>query len=83
MSRQNNGFNFRLQVADSRGHTLFRKEDANKGKFAFTTEDYEMFEVCFFSTVTGQLPLQLQFVIIQRDCQELLVIALFPGPPPE
>ena len=42
------------QVADSRGHTLFRKEDASKGKFAFTTEDYELFEVCFLSTVTGE-----------------------------
>ena len=43
-----------LQVADSRGHTLFRKEDASKGRFAFTTEDYELFEVCFLSTVTGK-----------------------------
>ena len=42
------------QVADSRGHTLFRKEDASKGKFAFTTEDYELFEVCFLTTVTGE-----------------------------
>jgi len=25
------------------------KEDATKGKFAFTTEDYDMFEVCFES----------------------------------
>ena len=40
-------------MADSRGHTLFQKDDASKGKFAFTTEDYDMFEVCFHSTVTG------------------------------
>ena len=44
---------YTLQVADSRGHTLFQKDDASKGKFAFTTEDYDMFEVCFHSTVTG------------------------------
>ena len=43
-----------IQVADSRGHTLFQKDDASKGKFAFTTEDYDMFEVCFHSTVTGK-----------------------------
>ena len=44
-----------LQVADSKGHTLFRKESATKGRFAFTTEDYDMFEVCFYSIITGQL----------------------------
>ena len=43
-----------LQVADSKGHTLFRKESATKGRFAFTTEDYDMFEVCFYSIVTGE-----------------------------
>lgn len=42
-------------MADSKGHTLFRKEDAAKGRFAFTTEDYEMFDVCFYSIVTGKL----------------------------
>ena len=44
-----------LQVADSKGHTLFRKESAAKGRFAFTTEDYDMFEVCFYSVITGEL----------------------------
>ena len=44
----------RVQVADSKGHTLFRKESAGKGRFAFTTEDYDMFEVCFYSIITGQ-----------------------------
>lgn len=44
---------FALQVADSRGHTLFQKDDVSKGKFAFTTEDYDMFEVCFQSAVVG------------------------------
>lgn len=36
-----------LHVSDSKGHTLYNKDDASKGKFAFTTEEYEMFEVCF------------------------------------
>ena len=43
-----------VQVADSKGHTLFRKEAAIKGRFAFTTEDYDMFEVCFYTIITGQ-----------------------------
>ncbi|XP_013397521.1 transmembrane emp24 domain-containing protein 10 [Lingula anatina] len=37
----------KLVVVDSRGHILYQKDDASKGKFAFTTEDYDMFEVCF------------------------------------
>ena len=38
-----------LTVTDSKGHVLFKKEDATKGKFAFTTEDYEMYKICFQS----------------------------------
>lgn len=38
-----------LLVTDSKGHVLYNKEDAERGKFAFTTEEYDMFEVCFES----------------------------------
>ncbi|KAM5138648.1 transmembrane emp24 domain-containing protein 10 [Mantella aurantiaca] len=38
-----------LRVTDSIGHILYSKEDAKKGKFAFTTDDYEVYEVCFES----------------------------------
>ncbi|KAM3871026.1 transmembrane emp24 domain-containing protein 10-like [Diretmus argenteus] len=51
-----------LKITDSSGHTLYTKEDASKGKFAFTTEDYDMFEVCFESKSpmgTGRVPDQL------------------------
>ncbi|MBN3294904.1 TMEDA protein, partial [Amia calva] len=51
-----------LQIIDSSGHILYSKEDASKGKFAFTTEDYDMFEVCFeskFPMGTGRVPDQL------------------------
>ena len=44
----------RTQVIDSKGHTLFRKEDITKGKFAFTTEEYEIFDVCFLSHTSGE-----------------------------
>jgi hypothetical protein len=42
-----------IEVIDSKGHTLFRKDDVDEGKFAFTTEDYEMFDVCFI-TITKE-----------------------------
>ena len=41
-----------FQVRDSENHILFSKEDASKGKFAFTTDNYDMFEVCLESQVT-------------------------------
>ncbi|NWZ94402.1 TMEDA protein, partial [Nesospiza acunhae] len=53
---------FLLQITDSAGHILYAKEDASKGKFAFTTEDYDMFEACFESKLpvgTGRMPDQL------------------------
>jgi len=39
-------------ITDSKSHTLFKKEDATRGKFAFTTEEYDMFQVCFETRVT-------------------------------
>ncbi|XP_005047481.1 PREDICTED: transmembrane emp24 domain-containing protein 10 [Ficedula albicollis] len=51
-----------FQITDSAGHILYAKEDATKGKFAFTTEDYDMFEACFESKLpvgTGRMPDQL------------------------
>ena len=30
---------------------LYNKDDATKGKFAFTTEEYDMFEICFESRI--------------------------------
>lgn len=38
-----------LTVTDSTGHVLYKKEDATKGKFAFTTDDYDMYKVCLES----------------------------------
>lgn len=40
-----------LKVTDSKGHVLYNKDDATKGKFAFTTEEYDMFEICFESHI--------------------------------
>jgi emp24/gp25L/p24 family/GOLD len=35
------------QILDSKGNKLYGKEDAQKGKFAFSVDEYEMIEVCF------------------------------------
>ncbi|BFZ11692.1 hypothetical protein BsWGS_14731 [Bradybaena similaris] len=50
---QDNGQRADLSVTDSRGHILYSKENAVKGKFAFTTEEYDQFEVCFTSQAAG------------------------------
>jgi hypothetical protein len=42
-----------LKVIDSKDHTLYNKEEAKEGKFAFTTDDQDMFEICFTSEKTG------------------------------
>ena len=36
---------------DIKGHTLVSHEDKSKGKFAFTTDDYEVYEICVISKV--------------------------------
>ena len=36
-----------LEVKDTKGHTLYNKEDATKGRFAFTTEEFDIFDICF------------------------------------
>merc|ERR550532_1902516 len=49
------GVKTHLSVTDMKQHVLFAKADASSGKFAFTTEDYDRFEVCFVSeTDPGQ-----------------------------
>lgn len=42
-----------LQVKDTKGHILYNKEDATHGKFAFTTEEFDIFDVCFETKVSG------------------------------
>jgi len=42
-----------LKVTDSKDHILYQKENAETGKFAFTTDDQDLFEVCFTSVRLG------------------------------
>ena len=41
------GYPTHLEVKDTKDHILYNKEDATKGRFAFTTEEYDIFEICF------------------------------------
>lgn len=43
-----------MQVTDAKGHILYKKDDVSDGKFAFTTEDYDMFEICFHTKASGK-----------------------------
>lgn len=48
-----------LQILDSKGNKLYGKEDAQKGKFAFSVDEYEMIEICFetkFEVQYGHAP---------------------------
>ncbi|PAV59187.1 hypothetical protein WR25_24610 [Diploscapter pachys] len=42
------GFTGSIHVTDTRGHTLYKRENFNdlKGKFAFTADEYDVFEIC-------------------------------------
>jgi hypothetical protein len=40
-----------LMVIDTKGQHFVNRESTEKGKFAFTTDDYDVFEVCFISRV--------------------------------
>lgn len=44
-------FNHFVQVTDTRGHTLYKRENFNdnRGKFAFTADEYDIFEICIHS----------------------------------
>jgi hypothetical protein len=50
LSESIGGIKTDLTVLDTKGHMFYSKEDALEGKFAFTTDDYDQYEVCFKST---------------------------------
>jgi len=45
------GQNVDMMVTDTKGHHFVNRENIDKGKFAFTTDDYDVFEICFISRV--------------------------------
>lgn len=38
-------------IKDTKGHILNQKEDVTRGKFSFSSEDVETYELCFISRV--------------------------------
>merc|ERR1712110_61053 len=40
-----------LVVVDNNGHHFYNKENAEAGKFAFTTDNYNVYEICTISRV--------------------------------
>ncbi|KAE8586035.1 hypothetical protein XENTR_v10021530 [Xenopus tropicalis] len=72
LSEAHNQGQVRLKITDSAGHILYSKEDASKGKFAFTTEEYDMFEVCFDSKLpagAGRVPDQMVNLIMKHGVE--------------
>ncbi|NP_001079761.1 uncharacterized protein LOC379451 precursor [Xenopus laevis] len=72
LSEVHNQGQVRLKITDSAGHILYSKEDASKGKFAFTTEEYDMFEVCFDSKLpagAGRVPDQMVNLIMKHGVE--------------
>jgi len=58
------GHKLELLVTDTKGHTLVRREDTPKGKFAFTTDSYDVFEICFISHVPlGQVNIDQEITL--------------------
>uniref|UniRef100_U5EYG5 Putative emp24/gp25l/p24 family of membrane trafficking n=1 Tax=Corethrella appendiculata TaxID=1370023 RepID=U5EYG5_9DIPT len=47
-------------IRDTRGHILSQKEDIAKGKFTFTSEVYDTFEICFLSKIAANVRGNLQ-----------------------
>ena len=45
------GHHTKLEVLDSKGHILYNKDEAGKGKFAFTTDEYDVFQICFHTRI--------------------------------
>ena len=44
------GVKVEMKVTDSSGHILYQNTEAKSGKFAFTTDSYDMFQICFLSS---------------------------------
>lgn len=45
------GQKINMVVRDSKGHIMSQKEDISKGKFSFSSEMYDTFEICVISQV--------------------------------
>ena len=44
-----------MMVTDTKGQHFVNREKTDKGKFAFTTDNYDVFEICFISRVPANM----------------------------
>ncbi|XP_077530420.1 transmembrane emp24 domain-containing protein bai [Haemaphysalis longicornis] len=49
------GHKTELTVKDSNGHILYHKDEIKDGKFAFTTDAYDVYEVCFVTKMPSEV----------------------------
>jgi len=54
-----------LMVIDTKGQHFVNYENTEKGKFAFTTDDYDVYEICFLSRVPGGMRAMRHEVFLQ------------------
>lgn len=57
---------FLLQITDTKGHTALNRENVDKGKFAVTSDEDDIFDFCFVSyLITGHSMPQPREVLIE------------------
>merc|ERR1712055_590726 len=44
-----------MMVTDTKGQHFVNREKTDKGKFGFTTDNYDVFEICFISRVPANM----------------------------
>ncbi|XP_025203384.1 transmembrane emp24 domain-containing protein bai-like isoform X1 [Melanaphis sacchari] len=53
------------QIKDSKNHILSQKEDISSGKFTFSVENYDVFEICFISkSLNSEYPGTVQEIFV-------------------
>ncbi len=51
-----------MQITDSQGHPVYRKDSAAAGKFAFTSDTYDLYTICFATAKTADAAEAPEFV---------------------
>lgn len=64
------------EVKDTKGHTLSKKDDISRGKFSFTSEVFDVYELCFKSKVPNSKNFTFSFPV-HVDKHYLLYIFFF------
>ena len=63
-----------LMVIDTKGQHFVNYENTEKGKFAFTTDDYDVYEICFLSRVPGGMRAMRHEVFLQTKTMKYLAL---------